>query len=277
LIEINAVAPGREMPLAGGAAMSESVPVFVAPSPRVRLVDVDRPWIWLAKGWRDLMAAPNVSLAYGAIFVAISYALVVGLAVADLLYLLLPLLAGFGFLAPLLAVGLYETSRRLQTGEKATLTGALFAWRRHGGQIALMGLVLMLFHLAWVRVATLLFALFFDEGAIAFPQLIELLFFSTRGLPFVIVGAVIGAALATLVFALSAVSIPMLLDRDVDVITAMVTSFVAVRQNARPMALWAGLIALFTVFGLGFFLVGLAVALPLLGHATWHAYKEMVE
>ena len=257
--------------------MSASVPVFAAPSPRVRLVDVDRPWIWLALGWRDLVAAPRVSLTYGAILVAMSYALVVGLAAADLLYLLLPLLAGFGFLAPLLAVGLYETSRRLQAGEPAALAAALFAWRRHGGQLALMGLVLMLFHLAWVRVATLLFALFFEEGAIAFPQLIELLFFSARGLPFVIVGAVIGAALATLVFALSAVSIPILLERDVDVITAMVTSFAAVRQNARPMALWAGLIALFTVFGLGFFMVGLAVVLPLLGHATWHAYKEIVE
>jgi uncharacterized membrane protein len=257
--------------------MSESIPVFAGPSPRVRLVDVDRPWIWLARGWRDFAAAPRIGLAYGAILVAISFALVAGLALADLLYLLLPLLAGFGFLAPLLAVGLYETSRRLGAGEPATLAAALFAWRRHGGQLALMGLVLMLFHLAWVRVATLMFALFFEEGAITFPELIELMFFSARGLPFVFAGTAVGAALAALVFALSAVSIPMLLERDVDVITAMVTSFAAVRENARPMALWAALIAIFTVLGLGFFLVGLAVALPLLGHATWHAYKELVE
>src|SRR3990172_2205400 len=109
--------------------MSESIPVFVAPSPRVKLVDVDRPWIWLAQGWRDLVAAPQVSLTYGALLVAISYVLIVGLAVPDLLYPLLPLAAGFGFLAPLLAVGLYETSRRLRAGEAATLMAALFACR----------------------------------------------------------------------------------------------------------------------------------------------------
>jgi uncharacterized membrane protein len=256
--------------------MNEAIPVFANPDQRVRLVSVDRPWFWLAEGWRDLIAAPRVGLAYGAVLVAISLALTLGLAVADLFYLLLPLTAGFGFLAPLLAVGLYETSRRLRAGEPATLGSALMAWRRHQTQLAFMGLVLMLFHLAWVRLATLLFALFFDSGPVTLWAMIGLLL-SAEGLPFLIVGSAIGAVLAALVFAISAVSIPMLLDREVDVITAVITSYVAVRNNWKPMALWAALIAAFTALGLVFFFVGLALVLPLLGHATWHAYKDVVE
>jgi uncharacterized membrane protein len=270
-----------------GGTMNEAIPVFANPGQRVRLVSVDRPWFWLAEGWRDLAAAPRVGLAYGAVLVAISMTLTLGLAAADLFYLLLPLTAGFGFLAPLLAVGLYETSRRLRAGapaihrrlgddEPATLAAALMAWRRHKTQLAFMGLLLMLFHLAWVRVATLLFALFFDTGPVTLWGMLGLLL-SAEGLPFLIVGSAIGAALAALVFAISAVSIPMLLDREVDVITAVVTSFVAVRANWKPMALWAALIAGFTALGMAFFFVGLAVVLPLLGHATWHAYKDIVE
>jgi len=257
--------------------MTETVPVFATPSPRIRLVPVDRPWTWLSKGWSDLAHAPQVSLVYGAVLVALSFALTLGLYLADLLYLLLPLAAGFMLLAPALAVGLYDTSRRLAAGELCSIETALNAWRRSPGQIASLGLILMFCHLVWVRIATLLYPLFFEGPNPRLADLPNVLFFSPAGLPFLVTGTLIGGVLAVFVFALAAVSFPMVIDRDVSTITAVATSFAAVRNNWRPMALWAALITVFTAVGIALFYVGLAVALPLIGHATWHCYKDVVE
>jgi uncharacterized membrane protein len=257
---------------------SDAVPVFTTPSPRIRVVPVDRPWLWLARGWTDMTRAPAVALAYGGCLVGASFLLTLGLALAELYYLILPLAAGFMLVAPLLAVGLYEVSRRLERGTPPpTLLEAVLAWRRNPLQIALSGLVLMLIHLAWVRIATLLFALFFEQAQPTLPGLLQVMFLSKFSLPFLATGAVIGAALAAFVFAISAVSFPMLLDRDVGVATAIATSFTAVAVNWRPMALWAGLIVVFTSLGLATLYLGLAVALPLIAMATWHAYRDLVE
>lgn len=257
--------------------MSETVPVFLSPTPHVRRVPVDRAWTWLALGWNDLLQAPRISLAYGVILVAISIALTLGLILAELIYLLLPLAAGFALVAPMLAVGLYEISRCRQEGRTATLGDALGAWRRNASQIALMGLVLMLLHLAWVRIATLLFALFFQDAGPTLDRLVDALLFSSASLPFLVAGTAIGAALATVVFAISVVSIPMLLDRDAGVLVAIATSLAVVRVNPAAMALWAALIVAFTVLGFVSLYLGLVVVLPLLGHASWHAYKDLVE
>lgn len=257
--------------------MSDTVPVFTTPSPRIRLVPVDRPWLWLARGWTDFVRAPRLCLLYGTAMVAASFLLTLGLVLADLPYLVLPLAAGFTFVAPILAVGIYEISRRLELGERPSLAGAAIAWRRNPLQIALAGLVLLFFHLAWVRIATLLFALFFSGAAPSLSRLAETLLFSPASLPFLIVGTAVGAALAAGVFAIAAVSIPMLLDRDVGVVTAIATSVTAVLVNWKAMALWAALIAIFTALGVATLYLGLAVALPLVGLASWHAYRDLVE
>jgi uncharacterized membrane protein len=256
--------------------MSQVVPVFAHPSPQIQRVALDRPWAWLGAGWKDLTRTPQVSLAYGAVLVAISWALTLALAFAGWVYVVLPLIAGFFLVAPVLAVGLYETSRRLALNLPVTLADSLAAWRRNGTQIAYLGLVLMLINLAWVRIATLLFALFFYDRNPGWDGLINALLFSSESLPFLLTGAVIGAGLAALVFAIGAVSIPMLLDRDVNVFTAIATSWMAVQINWKPMALWAALIVVFTGLGLVTFYIGLAVVLPLIGHATWHAYRDLV-
>jgi uncharacterized membrane protein len=256
--------------------MSEVVSVFIGPSPRVRIIGLDRPWAWLAAGWRDLLAAPGISLLYGAIFSASGFAMTVGAWLAGLSYLTLPLLAGFMFVAPILAVGLYDVSRRLEGQQVVTLETALTAWRTNRTQIALLGVMLMLFLLAWIRIATLLFALFFSKSPPSLDDLIMQTLNSAEGLPFLIVGTAIGACLAALVFAISAVSVPMLLDQPTNVFAAVATSFVAVRHNLRPMGLWAILIVIFTGLGLATFYIGLVVALPLIGHATWHAYRDLV-
>ena len=242
----------------------------------VRLVGVDRPWRWLSAGWSDLRRAPAVSLSYGAIFVAASFLLTLGLWLAGLFYLILPLAAGFMFIGPVIAVGLYEVSRRLGEGQQVTLRDAIAAWRTHAGPIATMGLVLMLFMLAWIRLAFLIFALFFGPAPPSLEHLITTLLFTTDGIPFLIVGTAVGGVLAAVVFAMSAIALPLLLDRDVGVLAAVATSVAAVLKNWRVMIGWGALIVLFTAAGLVTFYIGLAVTLPLIGHASWHAYRDLV-
>jgi len=243
----------------------------------VRKVTVDQPWIWLSKGWRDLCRVWPVSLFYGAGFVIVSFLLTLCLWVTDVFYLVLPLAAGFMFLGPVVCIGLYEVSRRLERGEPATLRDALLAWRGNAGSIAIMGLVLMLFLLAWIRIAFLIFALSFGGRPPSWEFMIETIFFTTDGIPFLIVGTAAGGALAVVVFAISAVALPLLLDRDVGVLRAIVTSVAAVMKNWRVLVGWGALIVMFTAAGLVTFYVGLAVTLPLIGHASWHAYRDLVD
>ena len=243
---------------------------------RTRLVTEEHPWRWLSAGWRDLRRAPEVSLAYGAVISVASFALTAGLYLTDLLYLLLPLAAGFMFLGPIVAVGLYEVSRRLEAGRPVTFAGAIMAWRVNFSQIAGMGLVLMLFMLVWIRLATLIFALFFTGTPASWEAFINIVFFSLDGIPFLIVGTIVGGVLAALAFAISAVAIPVLLDRDVGVVTAIALSAEAVSRNWRVMIGWAGLIVLFTAGGLATAYLGLIVTLPLIGHASWHAYRDLI-
>jgi uncharacterized membrane protein len=258
-----------------------SHPFVASPAPiglalPVRRIGVEQPWRWLAAGWRDFLAAPQVSLAYGALFVMSGIALTAALWSLDWLFLVLPLGAGFLIIAPVLATGLYAASRRLGEGGTPSLTEAVTAWRARPGSLAVVGLVLMLLFLVWIRLAFLIFALFFGPQPASWPLFIEAVFFSASGIPFLVVGTGVGAVLAAAAFAISAVSIPLLLDRDVGAFTAVATSIAAVALNWRVMAGWAALIALFGAAGIATFYLGLAVTLPLIGHATWHAYRDLV-
>jgi uncharacterized membrane protein len=257
--------------------MSEAVPVFGGNLPKVRHVGLDRPWVWLACGWQDLARQPAVSLTYGLIFALAGLAIGVAIWAAEMFYLVLPLSAGFMLLGPILAAGLYEVSRRQGRGEKAGLAEALGAFRVNSAQLGLMGLVLMLFLLAWIRLATLIFALFFSQRHVTLENFVAEVFLSSESIPFLIVGCGVGAVLATLVFAISVVAVPMLLDRPgSNVFAAIATSITAVRENPKSLGVWAALIVLFTGAGLVTFYVGLVVMLPLIGHATWYAYKDLV-
>ncbi len=252
-------------------------PAHASALPAILAVPVDRPWLWLQRGWDDMLAARRVSLAYGALVVVASLALALALLGTGTLHLLLPLAGGFLMMAPLLAVGLYETSRRRAAGESMTLALALRAWRRNGVQIGMMGMALLLLHFTWIRVSLLLYALFFNGLNPSLDTLPGVVLTSPVSLPFLIVGTLVGGVLAAITFAISAVSIPMLLDRpETNVFAAIATSIAVVRANPQAMALWAGLIAFFTVGGMVTLFLGLALVLPLIGHASWHAYKDMV-
>jgi uncharacterized membrane protein len=246
-----------------------------AVNPRPRRVPADRPWTWLALGWRDLVAAWPVALCYGVAIVAASYGLLYTLLDLKMIHFLLPLAGAFFLLAPALAVGLYETSRRLQSGLPAT-PAALFSDWRSPRQIAYFGMILLVIHLVWVRVALLLFALFVGQAPPDLERLVQVTFFTQGSLTFLVVGTVIGAGFAAVTFAVSAVSLPMLIDRECDVITAVIASVRTVLFNWQAMALWAALIVVLTGAGIATGFFGLAVVLPLVGHATWHAYRDLL-
>lgn len=242
----------------------------------IRQITYDFPWRWLAAGWADTFRKPWISLSYGFLVTLASWVLTELLLYGDMLFLVLPLAAAFMLLGPMLAVGLYEMSRRLETGERTGLNNVLFVATKSPLQLAFMGLLLTLFFLAWVRIATLIFALFFGFGFPTWEQLVPTLLLTPQGLIFLIVGTAVGAVLALAVFAISAVSVPMLMDRDVDALSATITSIQSVRHNLGPMLLWGWLIALITAFGIGTLFVGLIVTFPLIGHATWHAYRDLL-
>jgi uncharacterized membrane protein len=240
-------------------------------------IDLEAPWRWLSAGWSDLRAAPNVGLVYGAAFALGAICLWAGLGVIGWQSLMLALAGGFLLVGPVLAVGLYETSRRIALGQPVRLREVLFAGLRAPGQLAMLGLALLLIYLAWVETALLLFMMFFSDQP--FPPLSEFvprLLYTWQGLTLLIVGTLEGAALAALVFAISAVSAPMLLDRPVGVAAAIFTSVRTVSVNLKPMALWAVLIAALVALGFATLGIGLIVIFPWIGHATWHAYVELI-
>jgi len=244
--------------------------------PTIRVVALEQPWVWLGAGWRDIWRRPALSLGYGVAVFAASWLLTGCMFVFDSYWMVLPLAAGFLQLGPILAMGLYEISRRLEANGPIRPGDVILVRTRAPGQIAFVGLILVLFMLAWVRIATLLFALFFGLGFPPAGQFFHDLFWTMDGLTFLIVGTGAGAALAFVVFAMSAVSLPRLMAAGGDAVGAIVLSFEAVRRNFWPMLLWAFLIALFTAVGIGTLYVGLILTFPLIGHATWHAYRDLV-
>ncbi|WP_372622846.1 DUF2189 domain-containing protein [Falsiroseomonas sp.] len=252
-------------------------PAGPAAPTQIRLVSKDRPWKWVEAGWRDLMAAPHIGFFYGGAVVAAGWALVLLLIAVDAMWAVLPAVAGFFLVAPLLGAGLYETSRRRELGEPISLPIAFMAFRRNAPQLTLMGAVLLIINLFWVRMAGLLFMVFFGLGfSPSIEQLPLALLRSDQLLPFLVVGTGVGFVLASIAFAVSAVSIPMIVDRDISAIEAVVVSIRATLDNWRAMAFWAGLIVVFTAMALVPFFLGLALVLPLIGHATWHAYRDLV-
>lgn len=220
---------------------------------------------------------PHLGFFYGGAVVVAGWLLSAILLKAGIAWAVLPATAGFFLVAPLIGAGLYEASRRRERGEPVTFLLCRQGLRRNGTQLALMGIALVLLHLLWIRAAGLLFAVFFGLGfSPAIETLPMAMLRSDMLLPFLILGTGLGFVLAVFAFAISVVSIPMIVDRDISVIEAILTSIRATVVNWKAMALWAGLIVVFTAMALVPFFLGLALVLPLVGHATWHAYRDLV-
>ena len=245
-------------------------------APAIRRVAFDAPWAWLAAGWRDFWSAPVTSLTYGAAFAATAYAFVFQLSQTNVLPLMLPLAGGFLLVGPLLAVGFYEISRRRERNERASFQDIVSAARQSGGQLAFFGVLLLLLYFFWMQIASLMFMLFFGNSDIPpVENFVPTLLFTPHGLGLLVMGTAVGAIFASVAFGVSAIAVPMLLDRKVDVITAVNASVRAVNLNRPAMILWAVLIAGLIAMGFVALFAGLAIAFPLIGYATWHAYREL--
>jgi len=277
--------PPNQAPLNEQATMTERaqtpVPAPTAPPadqrpspfPPVRRVDSGAPLRWVAAGWRDLRAAPAASLFYGVAFALMGW----------LIYFVFrhaheytsALTAGFLLLGPFLCTGLYDISRRLAAGEKARLGQTMTAWRANLGAFSLFALILTVVMLVWARASLITFALFFSSGM---PSLTGFLgrVASTEHWDFLLTYFAVGAVFATIVFALSVVSVPLMLARGTDTVVAAITSVRALVTNPLPLSLWAALIVLLVVAGFATLFIGLIVAVPVVGHATWHAYVDLV-
>jgi uncharacterized membrane protein len=243
--------------------------------PEVRRIGLGRPLAWLRSGWRDMRASPIASLAYGLLF-AIAGDVILIFAWGNP-YLSTAAVSGFFLLGPLLAGGLYEISRRQADGLHTTFFDSLAAWRRNGQSMAMFGLLLALAALIWERVSAVFFALFVPGLVPDFWSFVSGVLLNADYLGPTLAWFLVGGILALLVFAVSAVSIPMLIDRDVDFVTAMMTSLRAVACNPGAVLLWAALVVALTLVGFVTLLFGLIVLMPLLGHASWHAYRDLVE
>nr|WP_163502321.1 DUF2189 domain-containing protein [Halomonas socia] len=239
-------------------------------------VEMDRPRAWLVAGFKDFREATAVSLAYGMFWVGLSIAVTAGAFTLGYWHWLLPLVAGFMFLGPLVAVGSYGISRRIEEGRTPTLGDAFGAWRPHAGQLAMMGVMMMIFFLAWIRLATLLFALFFGFETPSPDTLYTALITTPEGFGMLAVGTVAGGILAFGAFAISVVAIPTLMDHDLTFMEGIEASVRSVARNFRPMLLWAAMLTGCVLIGVMTFYIGLALILPVLGHASWHAYEDLV-
>jgi uncharacterized membrane protein len=249
-------------------------PFTTLTSAPVREVPLTRPFRWLALGLRDLQRAPGPSLFHGLVVAAGGWAIFA--ITAKLWYLLPGAFSGFVLIGPILATGLYELSRRMAAGESATLRDAMRAWSRGTRPLVQLGLLLALAATGWVLASSVLIALFVQApitGVESFVRHVVLSQSSNLFYLWVLLGG-IGAAL---IFAGTVVSAPLLLDREIDFASAVLTSVRAVGANPLAMALWAAIIMLASLASLLSLMLGFVVAVPVIGHATWHAYRDVVD
>jgi uncharacterized membrane protein len=236
-------------------------------------VPITAPFSWLALGWADLRRAPVASLAYGTIFALMGW--LIALVFRHAYEYTSALAAGFLLLGPFLATGLYDISRRLQRDERVRFRDTATAWRANLGAFSLFALVLTIIMLIWARASLVTFALFFSAGMPTLKSFIAQVV-TVEHFDFLLTYLAVGALFAAIVFAVSVVSVPLMLDRGTDTIVAALTSVRALFTNPLPLMVWALLIVIVIGAGFASFFIGLVVAAPVIGHATWHAYKSLV-
>jgi uncharacterized membrane protein len=231
----------------------------------------------LGQGLRDFQAMPWFGLLFGGLYAVGGIVILLCLTAFGMVYLAYPLAAGFALIGPFVAIGLYEVSRQREAGQKPSMRAVLSAATSRG-EIGWMAFVTLFIFIMWMYQVRLLIALLIGLNASfsSLREFITIVLTTNEGLLFLAIGNAVGAALSLILFALTVVSFPLLLDRDVDFVTAMITSVRAVLTSPAPMIGWAAIIvALLLVSALPYFL-GLLVTLPVLGHATWHLYRRIV-
>lgn len=229
----------------------------------------------LAAGWRDFLAMPQFGMFFGGVYVLGGLTMGWAAIFASEPTWLIPAMAGFPLVAPFVAVGLYEASRRREAGEPLAWRAVLGALKGHGDdQILSMGVIVFVAFSFWMIVAHAIFAVFMAESGMGGDSLAA--FLTPSGLTMLAVGSATGAIMAFAFYAMTVISLPVLVERKIDFLTAIIISFKAVRGNFAVMIGWAAIIAALLFAAMVPAFLGLIVALPVLGHATWHLYRRTV-
>lgn len=241
--------------------------------PERRRVGPTAAFRWLRLGWGDLMATADISLAYGALFAAIgAFITYFSLGTPELA---LNFWSGFLLIGPLLAIGLYRIAQLHEEGEHIKLNRCFRVLNEHKGEVALFMLFLGLLMIGWILFSGLMVAVFFGDlapGAEPFADALT----TPAGIKFLLVLFASGGLVAAVVFAASAISLPMLLDGKADLITAVTASIRTVIEQPVPMLIWAAVVALLTIAGMATLFLGFVVVFPVLGYATWHSYRDII-
>ncbi len=240
--------------------------------PALRPLRLGDPLRWLAAGWRDFIRCPGIGLFYGGCFMAMGWLLMVVFRHAPAYVLALS--AGFLLTGPFFCLGLYQASRHLERGEVPDLGDSLLAWDQRTGTLAIFGFVLLVLEMLWGRASLIVFAVSFDGMPDFKGSLLALL--DPENLQFIVAYLLVGGLFAGLIFAVSVVSIPMILDRPVDAITAGLTSLRLVLTQPLVLLCWGALLTAIVVLAMLPWFAGLLVAGPVVGHASWHAYRAAV-
>ncbi len=253
--------------------MSVTPAQTAAPLPSIGRLTVAEIFVSLRRGLDDFRAAPQFGLFFSAVYVLGGFAML-WLGAGHVLWILATSL-GFPLIAPFAAVGLYEVSRRLEAGEPLEWPGILgVVWAERNRQIPWLGALIVIYFLFWTFLAHMIFALVMGPSALVnITSSVETLM-TPRGLTMIAIEVVVGGVLAYLLFALTVVSLPLLLDQEIDFVSAMLLSLSCVRQNLGVMLIWAAVIAVGLFAGIMTAFLGLVVVLPILGHASWHIYRR---
>ncbi len=246
--------------------------------PKILSITTDDVYSAIKAGLSDFQKAPFYGLFFGCVFSFFGILMAMLLFYSSAGYWVLPLTAGFPLIGPFAAIGLYEVSRRLQAGEPLSwgaVLGAGFASR--SGQLPFFAVIAVFFLLVWIVIARVVFAVTFGTATMTNVMTSIEVYATFQGISMLVIGSVIGAALAALLFSISVVGVPLLLDRDIDVVTAMITSFKATVENRSAMALWALIIAFAVVVASLPLFLGMIFVFPMLGHSAWHLYRATIE
>ena len=248
-----------------------------APPFEIRKIEISDVMDCIAKGVRDFGRAPLYGLFFGAIYAIGGLAIVWVAYAMDYPYLVYPFIMGFALFAPFGAAGTYEISRRLESGEPLSWPVVLGAvWGRVGKELGWLGLVSLFTLIIWLDLAVFVFLMFYGANVPSVNELFSNTLTTPYGILFLLVGNGLGAIIALFVFSITAISPPLVVDRDVDFVTAMTTSVRAVMVNPRPMLAWAIVIGADLAIAFVTLFIALLVIFPVLGHTTWHLYRRLV-
>jgi uncharacterized membrane protein len=260
-------------PAASPALLDEAAQAALADAPlRLRRLGFADPLRWLALGWRDLRRAPAIGLFYGLCFIVMGWSLMKVFEHAP--PYVLGLSGGFLLVGPFMCLGLYRVSQQLEAGGRPDFADSVFAWQTRTAQLAIFGFVLLVLEMLWARATLVVFAVTFDGMPDFKGSLLALL--DPENLTFIVAWTMLGAIFATLIFAVSVVSIPMILHRPTDAVTAGLTSLRLVLGQPVVLLFWGLVIAVLVTLAMLPWFLGLLVVGPVIGHASWHAYRAAV-